>query len=71
MHVHTARGPMNPNKDMTITVEQFNRLTRQNQAMREALKQIIDAADDPENERDRDLVWAIDWEQARAALKED
>lgn len=37
-------------------------------ALLEALKQIIEAADDPDNGKDRDLVEMIDWDQARAAI---
>lgn len=37
-------------------------------ALLEALKQIIEAADDPDNGKDHDLVEMIDWNQARAAI---
>ena len=33
-----------------------------------ALEQILAAADDPDNEKPRDFVDAIDWQAARAAL---
>lgn len=37
-------------------------------ALVEAVRDIIEAADDPDNGKDRDLVEAIDWDALRAAL---
>ena len=33
------------------------------------LRHIVTAADDSDNQKDRDLVQAIDWEAVRAALE--
>lgn len=38
--------------------------------MLEELKKILKAADDPENEKPRDLVDAIDWESVRKVVLE-
>ena len=64
---------MNPNKELTITVQQFNRLTRQNQAMRGILERLSTMCPSNEGLGGHAPMPAF-FElarQARAALKED
>jgi hypothetical protein len=56
------------NTVLKMRVDAVVRRCNSHDALVEALEQILAAADDPDNEKPRDFVDAIDWQAARAAL---